>query len=100
MTEETTTSSGRIFIKILFQDISENLGLRALNARLQKEEIKPYIAVRRKQNERANREEMKGGGKSRERGVPQKGSCFACLVDPYGEAGLSIGARVGARVYL
>lgn len=46
LTEETTTSSGRIFIKILFQDLSENLGVRVLNDRLQSEDIKPYVAVR------------------------------------------------------
>eukprot|EP00803_Ostreobium_quekettii_P000150 evm.model.scf_11.29 EVM.evm.TU.scf_11.29 scf_11:256419-264268(+) len=35
LTEEDTTSSSRIFIKILFQELSEILGLIKLNARLQ-----------------------------------------------------------------
>lgn len=34
LTEEDTTSSSRIFIKILFQELSEHLGLRRLNERL------------------------------------------------------------------
>ncbi|KAG9442492.1 hypothetical protein H6P81_018346 [Aristolochia fimbriata] len=34
LTEEDTTSSSRIFIKILFQELSENLGIRLLNERL------------------------------------------------------------------
>lgn len=34
LTEEDTTSSSRIFIKILFQELSEHLGLRLLNERL------------------------------------------------------------------
>ncbi|KAK1272019.1 hypothetical protein QJS04_geneDACA021022 [Acorus gramineus] len=34
LTEEDTTSSSRIFIKILFQELSEHLGIRALNERL------------------------------------------------------------------
>jgi pre-mRNA-splicing factor CWC22 len=34
LNEEETTSSSRIFIKILFQEISEYLGLPKLNARL------------------------------------------------------------------
>ena len=34
LTEEATTSSSRIFIKILFQELSEALGLRKLNERL------------------------------------------------------------------
>ncbi|KAI8104902.1 hypothetical protein M9435_000079 [Picochlorum sp. BPE23] len=35
ITEEETTSSSRIFIKILFQELSEILGLRELDSRLQ-----------------------------------------------------------------
>ncbi|KAF2606586.1 hypothetical protein F2Q68_00045310 [Brassica cretica] len=35
LTEEDTTSSSRIFIKILFQELSEYLGIRLLNERLQ-----------------------------------------------------------------
>lgn len=34
LTEDDTTSSSRIFIKILFQELAETMGLRALNARL------------------------------------------------------------------
>eukprot|EP00252_Welwitschia_mirabilis_P005536 TRINITY_DN159_c0_g4_i1.p1 TRINITY_DN159_c0_g4~~TRINITY_DN159_c0_g4_i1.p1 ORF type:complete len:866 (+),score=186.41 TRINITY_DN159_c0_g4_i1:199-2796(+) len=34
LTEEDTTSSSRIFIKILFQELAEQLGIRALNERL------------------------------------------------------------------
>ena len=34
ITEEDTTSSSRIFIKILFQDLAEELGLKKLNERL------------------------------------------------------------------
>ncbi|EPS71895.1 hypothetical protein M569_02861 [Genlisea aurea] len=34
LTEEDTTSSSRIFIKILFQEMSEHLGIRELNERL------------------------------------------------------------------
>ncbi|XP_059286830.1 pre-mRNA-splicing factor cwc22-like [Lycium ferocissimum] len=34
LTEEDTTSSSRIFIKILFQELSEQLGIRMLNERL------------------------------------------------------------------
>ncbi|PIN18952.1 hypothetical protein CDL12_08355 [Handroanthus impetiginosus] len=34
LTEEDTTSSSRIFIKILFQELSEHLGIRMLNERL------------------------------------------------------------------
>ncbi|XP_030526691.1 pre-mRNA-splicing factor CWC22 homolog [Rhodamnia argentea] len=34
LTEEDTTSSSRIFIKILFQELSEHLGIRQLNERL------------------------------------------------------------------
>ncbi|KAF3650402.1 hypothetical protein T459_31935 [Capsicum annuum] len=34
LTEEDTTSSSRIFIKILFQELAEQLGIRLLNERL------------------------------------------------------------------
>ncbi|MQL73817.1 hypothetical protein Taro_006148 [Colocasia esculenta] len=34
LTEEDTTASSRIFIKILFQELSEHLGIRLLNERL------------------------------------------------------------------
>ncbi|CAN8240485.1 unnamed protein product [Cochlearia groenlandica] len=35
LTEEDTTSSSRIFIKILFQELAEHLGIKLLNERLQ-----------------------------------------------------------------
>ncbi|KAJ4898310.1 MIF4G domain-containing protein / MA3 domain-containing protein [Raphanus sativus] len=35
LTEEDTTSSSRIFVKILFQQLSEQLGIRVLNEKLQ-----------------------------------------------------------------
>jgi pre-mRNA-splicing factor CWC22 len=34
LTEEDTTSSSRIFLKILFQELSEYMGLGKLNLRL------------------------------------------------------------------
>eukprot|EP00761_Pharyngomonas_kirbyi_P005362 gb/GECH01005367.1/.p1 GENE.gb/GECH01005367.1/~~gb/GECH01005367.1/.p1 ORF type:complete len:854 (+),score=292.96 gb/GECH01005367.1/:1-2562(+) len=43
LTEEETTSSSRIFIKILFQELSEYLGLPTLKERLQDETLKPYF---------------------------------------------------------
>ncbi|KAL0022308.1 hypothetical protein WJX79_009133 [Trebouxia sp. C0005] len=44
LTEEDTTSSSRIFIKILFQDLSENLGLMSLNQRLQEPTLQMFFA--------------------------------------------------------
>lgn len=41
LNEEETTSSSRIFIKILFQDLAENLGLRQLQSRFQDEILSP-----------------------------------------------------------
>ena len=43
LTEEATTSSGRIFLKVLLQDMSETLGLKTLNDRLTHPDMKPYI---------------------------------------------------------
>ena len=37
LNEEDTTSSSRVFIKILFQELSEYMGLPKLNAKLQDE---------------------------------------------------------------
>merc|ERR1712072_1417236 len=34
LTMEDTTSSGRIFIKILFQELAENIGIKKINARI------------------------------------------------------------------
>jgi pre-mRNA-splicing factor CWC22 len=41
MNEEETTSSSRIFIKILFQDLAENLGLPGLQTRFRDEVLRP-----------------------------------------------------------
>ncbi|KAJ5574462.1 hypothetical protein VI817_005073 [Penicillium citrinum] len=41
MNEEETTSSSRIFIKILFQDLGEHLGLPGLQARFRDEILRP-----------------------------------------------------------
>jgi pre-mRNA-splicing factor CWC22 len=43
LTESGTTSSSRIFIKILFQDLSENLGAKKLHARMKDDELQPYV---------------------------------------------------------
>merc|ERR1719440_1550012 len=43
LTEEATTSSSRIFIKILFQELSESLGLRKLNERLMDASMAEYF---------------------------------------------------------
>lgn len=42
LTEEATTSSSRIFVKILFQELAEVFGLRKLNERLQDPAMQPY----------------------------------------------------------
>ena len=44
LTEEATTSSSRIFVKILFQELAEQLGLRTLNARLTDPSLAPFVA--------------------------------------------------------
>lgn len=43
LTEEATTSSSRIFIKILFQELAEAMGLKSLNARMQDPELREYF---------------------------------------------------------
>ena len=43
LSEEATTSSSRIFIKILFQELSESLGLRKLNERLMDASMAEYF---------------------------------------------------------
>jgi pre-mRNA-splicing factor CWC22 len=43
ITEEATTSSSRIFIKILFQELSESFGLRKLNERLNDPNMAEYF---------------------------------------------------------
>ena len=43
LSEETTTSASRIFIKILFQELSEQLGLKKLNEKMQEEQMQAYF---------------------------------------------------------
>ena len=43
MTEETTTSSSRIFVKILFQEIANNLGIKKFEEKLNDDSLKPYL---------------------------------------------------------
>ncbi|KAF9589071.1 hypothetical protein IFM89_018802 [Coptis chinensis] len=43
LTEENTTSSSRIFIKILFNELSEHLGIRLLNERLEDPLMQTYF---------------------------------------------------------
>lgn len=42
LNEEDTTSASRIFIKILMQDISENLGVEKFARKLDEDEVKAY----------------------------------------------------------
>ncbi|KAB8349842.1 hypothetical protein FH972_023855 [Carpinus fangiana] len=44
LNEEETTSSSRIFIKILFQDLTEIMGMKTLQARLKDEMLQPSYA--------------------------------------------------------
>jgi pre-mRNA-splicing factor CWC22 len=43
LNEEETTSSSRIFIKILFQDLSEAMGMTKLQGRLKDDALRPYF---------------------------------------------------------
>lgn len=43
LNEDETTSASRIFIKILFQEISEELGMPKLQARMRDETLKPHL---------------------------------------------------------
>ena len=43
LSEETTTSASRIFIKILFQELSEQLGLKKLNEKMSEEDMQAYF---------------------------------------------------------
>ena len=43
LSEETTTSASRIFIKILFQELSEQLGLKRLNEKMQEDSMQAYF---------------------------------------------------------
>jgi pre-mRNA-splicing factor CWC22 len=44
LNEEETTSSSRIFIKILFEDLSQALGMKTLTARLREDTLQPSLA--------------------------------------------------------
>merc|ERR1719215_1391066 len=44
ITEETTTSSSRIFIKVIFQELSEQWGIEKLTKRLKEPELYAYVA--------------------------------------------------------
>ena len=43
ITEETTNSSSRVFIKVIFQELSEQWGIKKLVDRLREEELKPFF---------------------------------------------------------
>ncbi|KAI6710983.1 hypothetical protein JHW43_006484 [Diplocarpon mali] len=43
LNEEETTSSSRIFIKILFEDLAEEMGMPKLQARLKDNTLRPYF---------------------------------------------------------
>nr|XP_006814574.1 PREDICTED: pre-mRNA-splicing factor CWC22 homolog [Saccoglossus kowalevskii] len=43
LNEEDTTSSSRIFVKILFQELSEYMGLQKLNERLKDQFLQPFF---------------------------------------------------------
>jgi pre-mRNA-splicing factor CWC22 len=43
LTEEATTSSSRIFLKIMFQDLAENLGLKTLCSRMHDPDMKDFF---------------------------------------------------------
>jgi pre-mRNA-splicing factor CWC22 len=43
ITEDDTTSSSRIFIKILFQELAENMGLKEVNVRLSDPSMQPHF---------------------------------------------------------
>lgn len=43
LNEDDTTSSSRIFVKILFEDLSEAMGMKKLQARLKDDMLQPYF---------------------------------------------------------
>jgi pre-mRNA-splicing factor CWC22 len=43
ITEDDTTASSRIFIKIVFQELAENLGIEKLAQKLREEPLLPYL---------------------------------------------------------
>jgi pre-mRNA-splicing factor CWC22 len=44
ITEETTTSSSRIFVKVIFQELSEQWGIKKLSERLKEPDMQGYFA--------------------------------------------------------
>lgn len=44
ITEETTTSSSRIFVKVIFQELSDQWGIRKLDLRLKEPELQEHFA--------------------------------------------------------
>eukprot|EP00747_Dinoflagellata_sp_TGD_P185846 gnl/TRDRNA2_/TRDRNA2_42604_c0_seq1.p1 gnl/TRDRNA2_/TRDRNA2_42604_c0~~gnl/TRDRNA2_/TRDRNA2_42604_c0_seq1.p1 ORF type:complete len:140 (+),score=28.35 gnl/TRDRNA2_/TRDRNA2_42604_c0_seq1:55-420(+) len=44
ITEETTTSSSRIFIKVIFQELSEQWGIKPLSERLADETMAEHVS--------------------------------------------------------
>merc|ERR1712064_245317 len=44
ITEETSTSSSRIFVKVIFQELSEQWGIQKLAERLKEPELEQYFA--------------------------------------------------------
>merc|ERR1712139_98443 len=43
ITEETTTSSSRIFVKVIFQELSEQWGIKKLAERLREPDLQQYF---------------------------------------------------------
>lgn len=43
LTEEATTAASRIFMKIVFQDLADELGLATLVERLRDPDLQPYL---------------------------------------------------------
>lgn len=43
MNEDDTTSSSRIFVKIMFQEMTEHMGLKNLVERLKEDAVRPYL---------------------------------------------------------
>merc|ERR1712032_35213 len=44
ITEETTTSSSRIFVKVIFQELSEQWGIKKLASRLQEPDLQQFFS--------------------------------------------------------
>merc|ERR1712187_614924 len=43
ITEETSTSSSRIFVKVIFQELSEHMGVKKLDTRLREPDLQQYF---------------------------------------------------------